>query len=490
MIRLHRTQGGPGSGLLAAIEPSPLNRSVGGLRRDHPEMSAHTVLVAWQRRVLLGLVGLATLGAAVAPAGTAIALIAVFTAAYLFVMGYNALLLRATLRNPRVLCVGDEEALAVADRDLPRYTVMIAAYHEAAVIARTLRSVAALDYPRDRLEVKLLLEADDTETIAAALAAQPGPEVEIVRVPVASPRTKPKALNYGLALSAGELVTVYDAEDMPEPLQLRRAAVALARADESVACLQAQLYYHNQDQNLLTRLFAAEYASWFATALPAMAELGAPLPLGGTSMHVRRDALERIGGWDPHNVTEDADLGIRLRRMGFRTEVLGSVTLEEANSDPVNWVKQRSRWYKGYIQTWLVHMREPRRVWRELGGRGVAGLAAVVAGTPLLSLLNPLFWLLTAVWLVGGTAVRELYPAWLYYPAVLSLVLGNFLALYRIAVSVRSSGHPELLSAVLLWPAYWVWMSVAAVRAVAQLTIAPWFWEKTVHGLEHLAGAG
>ncbi len=257
-----------------------------------------------------------------------------------------------------------------------------------------------------------------------------------------------------------------------------------------MACLQAQLYYHNEGQNLLTRLFAAEYASWFATALPAMAELGAPLPLGGTSMHVRRDALEHVGGWDPHNVTEDADLGIRLHRMGFRTEVLGSVTLEEANSDPVNWVKQRSRWYKGYIQTWLVHMREPRRVWRELGGRGVAGLAAVVAGTPLLSLLNPLFWLLTAVWLVGGTAVRELYPAWLYYPAVLSLVLGNFLALYRIAVSVRSSGHPELLSAVLLWPAYWAWMSVAAVRAVAQLTIAPWFWEKTVHGLEHLAGAG
>src|SRR5207247_7375152 len=215
------------------------------------------------------------------------------------------------------------------------------------------------------------------------------------------PRTKPKACNYGLTLARGDLLTIYDAEDRPDPLQLRRAAVAFRRLDDPVACLQARLSYHNANQNMITRWFTAEYLTWFGGLLPALVEQGAPVPLGGTSMHIRTDVLRMIGAWDPYNVTEDADLGLRLHRLGYRTHVLDSTTYEEATSDFVNWVKQRSRWYKGYMQTWLVHSRHPRRLWKELGPTGFLSFHLTIGATPLVPLINPIFWLLTLLWTVG-----------------------------------------------------------------------------------------
>jgi cellulose synthase/poly-beta-1,6-N-acetylglucosamine synthase-like glycosyltransferase len=252
-----------------------------------------------------------------------------------------------------------------------------------------------------------------------------------------------------------------------------------------VACLQAKLHYHNVDQNRLTRWFSAEYLRWFSLVLPALVRLDAPIPLGGTSMHVRRAAVERIGGWDPFNVTEDADLGIRLHRFGYRTRVLDSVTYEEANSDFINWVKQRSRWYKGYLQTWLVHMRHPRLLRRQLGLKSFLDFQVIVGATPLLALLNPLFWLLIALWFLSGAhLVQVLFPSWIFYPALISVVFGNFVALYQTVISVRLAGYPSLLGSTLLFPLYWIFMSIAALRALVQLLVAPSYWEKTLHGLD------
>jgi cellulose synthase/poly-beta-1,6-N-acetylglucosamine synthase-like glycosyltransferase len=282
-------------------------------------------------------------------------------------------------------------------------------------------------------------------------------------------------------------VTIYDAEDRPDPLQLRRAVAGFRRLPAEVACLQAKLSYHNADQNLITRWFTAEYALWFGQLLPGLVKLGAPVPLGGTSNHFRRETLVRLGGWDSFNVTEDADLGIRLHRLGFRTGVLESTTLEEANSDYVNWTKQRSRWYKGYLQTWLVHMRHPRQLFGQLGLKGFIGFNLFVGGTPFLAMLNPVFWALTAIWfLAKPPIILELFPAWLYYASLISLVLGNFAFLYTAVVSARDLGRPSLVFAALLSPAYWVMMSIAAIKALAQLFAAPAFWEKTVHGLDQL----
>src|SRR5207302_2417414 len=249
-----------------------------------------------------------------------------------------------------------------------------------------------------------------------------------------------------------------------------RAAVAFQRLDPSVVCLQARVQYHNASQNLITRWFAAEYMTWFSTMLPALIRMGSPIPLGGTSMHVRASALRTVGGWDPYNVTEDADLGIRLHRQGFRTLILDSVTFEEANVDFINWVKQRSRWYKGYLQTWLVHARHPVQLYRELGFAGFVGFNVLVGATPILALLNPLFWLLALLWFAGHfDLIQIIFPAWLYYPAMISLILGNFVAFYRTLLMVRTGGYPNLALAVTLSPVYWVMMSIAALRAVLQL---------------------
>ncbi|TMD23620.1 MAG: glycosyltransferase [Chloroflexi bacterium] len=457
------------------------------LRVEFPEMSAHRTLSGGQRLIAFLLAALLVAGLRLELALTLTLLLALATAVYLVNLGFRLLFLISGLRGAPLVVVADEDARSIPDRVLPVYTVLVPAYHEASVIGHTLQALERLDYPRERLDVKLLLEADDQETIAAATAAaaRTSLAIEIARVPVSLPRTKPKACNVGLAHAKGSLVTIFDVEDRPEPLQLRRAALAFRRLPPSVACLQAKLSYHNARQNIITRWFTAEYETWFTLLLPALARHGGPVPLGGTSMHIKRDILERVGGWDPYNVTEDADLGVRLQRFRYQVMVLDSTTLEESNSDFVNWVKQRSRWYKGYLQTWLVHMRHPRRLWRELGPAGFLGLSVMVGAVPILQIINPLFWGLTVLWFVDRNPfLQSLLPPAIYFPALLSLVLGNFLALYMGLIAIRVARRPYLLVAALLAPAYWVMMSIAAVRALLQLVIAPSFWEKSVHGLD------
>jgi cellulose synthase/poly-beta-1,6-N-acetylglucosamine synthase-like glycosyltransferase len=435
--------------------------------------------------VILGVAGVAGAGLLLAPLATLTVAIGLATAMYLASLVYRLLMFRAALGAPETVVVEDAEARAIRKRDLPTYTVLVPAYREPEVIADLLKSLSQLDYPASRLEIKLLLEADDPETLAAVMQARPASNVEVMRILPSEPRTKPKACNVGLSRARGEFVTIYDAEDRPDPLQLRRAVAAFRRLPREIACLQAKLSFHNAEQNLLTRWFTAEYALWFGQLLPGLTKLGAPLPLGGTSNHFRRETLVRVGGWDPFNVTEDADLGVRIHRLGFRTSVLESVTLEEANSDFINWTKQRSRWYKGYLQTWLVHMRHPRQLSRQLGLRGFVGFNLFVGGTPMLALINPLFWALTATWFLAKPPVfLALFPAWLYYTALASLVFGNFMFLYTAVVAARAAGRPSLVLAALLSPAYWVMMSIAAIKAAVQLLATPSFWEKTAHGLD------
>ena len=448
------------------------------------EMSAEDTLSSGQRRVILG--GLIVLAVffVLAPLATLIGIIAIAISLYAAVLVQRARIFWLAMEQPEMISISDEEARAVPASKLPIYTILIPAYREPQVIGRLLDAVRALEYPIHKLDVKLLLEQDDPETLEAAMAAGAGSHIEVVRVPPVGPRTKPKACQVGLARARGRYVTIFDAEDEPEPLQLRRAIVAFRR-HKDIACFQAILSYRNPGQNLITRWFTAEYAMWFRQFLPGLVRLGAPLPLGGTSNHFRRRVLREVGAWDPFNVTEDADLGIRLSRAGHRTAVLESTTWEEANSDFVNWVKQRSRWYKGYLQTWLIHLRQPRRLWRELGPRGFIGFNLFVGGTPLIAIINPIFWALTAVWFLAHPAIIEsLFPSWLYYAGLACFVGGNFMFLYGSMVSAQSTGRPDVVLAAALSPIYWVMMSIAAMKATIQLVSAPSFWEKTTHGLD------
>lgn len=372
----------------------------------------------------------------------------------------------------------------VPPTSLPEYTILVPLYKEAAVLPTLTRAMQDLIYPKDRLDVKFLLEEDDAETIEAARKANLPSYIELLIVPRSEPRTKPKACNYGLTKARGEYTVIFDAEDIPEPDQLLKAITVFRQGDDHLVCVQAKLSYYNENQNILTRWFTAEYANWFELLLPSLFALNMPIPLGGTSNHLRTDVLRELGAWDPFNVAEDADLGVRLHKAGYRTGVMNSTTFEEANSDFVNWIRQRSRWVKGYMQTWLVHMRHPVRLWRELGPAGFFGFQMTVGGTPLQFLINPILWAITVLWYMFQPAfMHQIFSGWVYYVGNLCLFLGNVAFMYSNIVGVVKAERWSLAKWAVLSPVYWVLMSIASYKALNQLIFKPSYWEKTVHGL-------
>lgn len=465
-----------------------LHEAVAGLRERHPESSATPPFVRWQWMTLAVIGVLLVAGGVLAPRVTAIVVTSAVSLLYLATIVQRVQLFVTGLDASAIMRVSDADARAVPESELPTYTVLVPAYGEPEVVAQLIENLGSLDYPVDKLEIMLLLEADDDETVAAARSAGITAPMRLVLVPPAEPRTKPKACNYGMQFASGEIVTIYDAEDKPDPLQLRRAAVLFARHPE-LACIQAELAFHNSTQNLLTGWFTAEYGLWFGYLLPGLARTRCPVPLGGTSNHLRATILKEVGGWDPFNVTEDADLGVRLARLGYRTGVLESITWEEANSDPINWVRQRSRWYKGYLQSWLVAMRSPLRTLRVIGLRGTVAMSLLLAGTPVAAAINLVFWTISLIWLLGQPGwIAAAFPPWIYYVALFSILVGNVLALYSTLVGARASGTHNLLVPCLLTPLYWILMAVAAVKGIWQLIARPSYWEKTVHGLDQPGG--
>lgn len=398
----------------------------------------------------------------------------------------NYLLLRG-LRSSALIRVSHAEALALTDDELPVYTVLLPVYDEPGIVVNLINGVGKLDYPDDKLEILLLIEEDDVATQAALLGADLK-SVRIVIVPHSEPKTKPKACNYGMSLPdlRGEFVTIYDAEDVPDPLQLRRAIAGFRRRPSDIGCLQARLGYFNERQNLLTRWFSLEYDQWFGVVLPAVEEARCVVPLGGTSNHMPTRVWHAIGGWDEFNVTEDADLGVRLARHGYRTLILDSVTLEEANSDVVNWIRQRSRWYKGYLQTMLVHLRDPAALRREIGIKSMLRMINMTGGVPLTSAFNLVFWFSLLVWVLGRPDfIGSLFPPLTYYVCLALFLIGAPLSVFAGLVATHASGKAHLWWAALLSPLYWVLQSIAALKAIYQLVFRPSFWEKTVHGLSH-----
>ena len=380
--------------------------------------------------------------------------------------------------------ITDDEVQALRDRDLPSYSILVPAYRESSVIGRLLASLKALDYPADKLDILLLLEEDDTETLAAAKAAAPGANVRILVVPSGQPQTKPKACNVGLLFAQGEYLVIYDAEDQPERDQLKKAVLAFRRGPKELICLQAALNYYNWNENFLTRMFTLEYSFWFDYLLPGLDKLRMPIPLGGTSNHFKTPVLRELGGWDPFNVTEDADLGIRAAMHGYRVGIVNSTTYEEANKHLGNWLRQRSRWIKGYMQTALVFSRDPIGLVRRAGLRQALGFALLIGGTPLIFLFQPISILLTLVWVVTRTtALDPLFPPAILYLSLFNLLLGNALAIYINMFAVfKRRLHPLVLFA-LLNPVYWLLHSIASFKALGQLFTRPYYWEKTTHGL-------
>ena len=312
------------------------------------------------------------------------------------------------------------------------------------------------------------------------------PHFEILVVPDGAPRTKPRALNYALQFATGDYLVIYDAEDRPDPDQLRKAAGRFRDAPREVVCLQARLTFDNASENWLSKQFTIEYASLFAGILPMLDAARLPLPLGGTSNHFRTSTLRKIGAWDPHNVTEDADLGIRLYRRGFRAEVLDSTTYEEAACQPGNWLRQRTRWLKGWVQTYGVHMRQPFRLARELGLGGFLAFQGHFAGIIISALVHPFSYALILHDAASGLIFQPpetTFGHQLWVIAVFNLIAGYAASLALGYFALRGNRVRRLVPQLIFIPVYWILISAAAYRAVYQLIKAPHYWEKTEHGL-------
>jgi cellulose synthase/poly-beta-1,6-N-acetylglucosamine synthase-like glycosyltransferase len=379
------------------------------------------------------------------------------------------------------------------DLDLPVYSVLVPLFRETSVLRQLLTALNSLDYPRALLDIKLILEENDILMQRAVAGIRLPEQFEVIVVPAGKPQTKPRALNYALQFCRGELLTIYDAEDIPEPDQLRKAAERFASAPPQLACLQAQLAFYNPNENWLTRQFTIEYAMLFSVLLPVLANHRLPLLLGGTSNHFRTEVLRQVGAWDPYNVTEDADLGLRLARNGFDTANLNSRTFEEANTRPVNWLKQRARWLKGFFATWLVHMREPRRFLGEVGPAGFWVAQAMTLGVFASALLHPLC-------LAGSLVLYAFYP-WLPKGAGIALTalagLNMFILLAGYGVTIAVGMRALRRRGIFGWylplatmPFYWLMMSAAAWMGLWQFVTAPFHWNKTEHGLSKMQRRG
>ncbi|MGR3271369.1 glycosyltransferase family 2 protein [Thalassococcus profundi] len=365
---------------------------------------------------------------------------------------------------------------------LPSVTLLVPLFQEDAIATALVERLSRLDYPRALLDVLLILEAGDAQTRAVLAKADLPPWMRVVEVPPGTVTTKPRALNYALRFSRGEIVGIYDAEDAPAPDQLHMIAGHFSRAPPRVACLQGILDFYNPRANWLARCFAIEYAMWFRILLPGIARLGFAVPLGGTTVFFRRDALEQVGCWDAHNVTEDADLGIRLARYGYRTELVPTVTREEANARAWPWVKQRSRWLKGYMLTYLVHMRSPARLWRDIGTRGFVGVQLLFLTTLLQFTLAPVLW---SFWLLP---LGLPHPAsGVLDPVLMTALFTLFLSCEAVSVligiaAVSRSPHRGLLIWVPTLLFYFPLGTLAAYKGLSEIALRPFYWDKTRHG--------
>ncbi len=450
-----------------------------GLVARSPADSAKRVLTPSQKTPL-GLAALLVVGlAAAAPEAAAATALAGVAILFTVMIGVR-LALAAVAAAPR----RPHPRRPLAESDLPAVTVLIPLFREAAALAGLAAALDKLDYPRAKLDIKLLLEESDHETIAEAISLNKGGRYDLVIVQPSLPQTKPKALNYALPTARGDLVVIYDAEDEPEPNQLRLAAETFAAAPDDLACVQARLNFYNSGENWLTRLFTLEYSLWFDHFLPALDRIGAPAPLGGTSNIFRIEALIEAGGWDAHNVTEDADLGLRFARRGWRTAMISSTTYEEANCALPNWIRQRSRWMKGFMQTWLVHRRRAPSL---ADWRSVISVDLFIGGTVIAALAAPLLWIASLVELFGGASASAFLPAPAGEIATSALTLGNIALIALGAIAPLSRGMPQLSPWALFMPVYWLMMAWAAYVALWQLATRPHYWEKTDHSLS--AGA-
>jgi len=474
------------AGVFRVLGPEVIKHATDNLKLNQPEFSAHHRTTAAQVICFGLLASVYFLGMALLPTDLGFAV----TSLILSVFFLNVV----TLRFMCVLHTQVKPAQMIAklsDVELPVYSILIPLFRETGIVEQLVAAIAQLDYPTSLLDVKIILEESDIAMHRKIAGLDLPSHFDVIVVPAGKPQTKPKALNYALQFARGELLTIYDAEDIPEPDQLRKAAAAFAAGPENLACLQAELTFYNSNENWLARQFTVEYAILFGLVLPGLAREFLPLPLGGTSNHFRTHILRKVGAWDPYNVTEDADLGLRLARRQYLTRILNSKTFEEANTELGNWISQRARWFKGFLQTWLVHMRNPSDLPKEIGWDGVWAMQITTLGIIFSSAVHPAFTFAICyqIWQQWGNPPTQSTFALLVAGTSLAVTLLGYGVSFYAGYVVSKRRHMLQWSVLLTMPLYWLLMGVAAWVAIWQFIVAPFHWNKTKHGLSSFTTA-
>ncbi len=469
-----------------------------------PKESAYRVLVSWQKFLITSVaIALLILSIISYPASLTLAF-TIINVTYFFNNPFRWYVSYKGIRNGRRKTnVSIEEVDKLKDEALPYYTILVPLYKEAKMLPHIMKNIYEIDYPKEKLEVKILFEENDEETLGEAerLGLFGNPQVRLAEIaptlyrnflkifdPIIVPKgpiqTKPRACNYGLLRANGDYVTIYDAEDNPESDQLKKAVISFQKMGEESVCLQSHLNFYNSNENLLTKWFSLEYSYWYDYYLEGLDAIDAPIPLGGTSNHFKTKMLKKLGSWDPYNVTEDADLGIRIYRNRFKTGMLNSYTYEEANKKVINWIRQRTRWCKGHIQTYLVQMRQPRTMISKLGWKKFSLFQLTFGGNIVLPLINPLLWTITLLTLLSPAMFNFLFfSPWLVFINTFNLIAGNFIHILLYLRTVIGEKKFSFIPVALSMPLYWILVSVGAWRGLIQLVTRPHYWEKTMHGI-------
>lgn len=459
-------------------------RAVSGMIQKTPHFSAGA---KGHARFLLALVLLGVIAAYslwLFPVATTLFIELALAATFL---SWTALRIHACFVTPLL-----SQTELIPESELPVYSILAPLYREANVIDDFLKAISSIDYPKEKLDVKFIVEPDDPETLEKLRHKLLPAYFEIIDAPLRKPKTKPKALQAALPFARGKYVVVFDAEDRPEPGQLRAAYAAFRKGSEKLACVQAKLAIDNQKPGFVARHFAVEYSGLFDVLLPALAKLQLPLPLGGTSNHFNTEMLRDAGGWDPHNVTEDADLGIRLARLGYLTDIVDSTTFEEAPVSFGQWRRQRTRWFKGWMQTYIVHMRSPAKLFRQLGAGGFSVFQLLIGGAVLSALVHPFFLLALVNDSVAGNllAPSQDITDWLDKALVFITLFSGYIGSAALAYAGMKRRKPVATGLFLFTiPVYWMMLSLAAWCAVLELIFRPHYWQKTEHGLAQRAAS-
>jgi cellulose synthase/poly-beta-1,6-N-acetylglucosamine synthase-like glycosyltransferase len=469
----------------------------------NPDESAYKVFSSGQKIFIFVLFQVFLVATIISSAMTLAVLFAAVNVIYFLITPLKIYIAARGFQKPQsVAFLSHKQLSEVKNEDLPVYTVLVPVYHEAKVLPRVMRNLYRMDYPKDKLDVKILMEEKDEETLGEAkklgLFGAPTKCVEgipaedyrefleifePVVIPVADITTKPRACNYGLLRAKGKYCVIFDAEDNPDEDQVKKAAVAFSQLPEDIVCLQSKLNFYNANENVLSGWFSIEYSYWYDYYLEGLDRVDVPIPLGGTSNHFRVTQLRDLGGWDPYNMTEDADIGIRLSRRKLRTAMLDSYTYEEATIKLGSWIRQRSRWYKGHTQTYLVHMRQPIKLLQDLGWRKFLLFQFTFGAGIYMPIINPLLWIITAVSFFTPWVFNSLFLLPIQSICIFNLIVGNlsFLFLYLWACVKQRRYHFVPLAATM--PLYWVLISIGAWRGLWQLITRPFYWEKTMHGV-------